>query len=112
MPAPTGIRVLTGMTTNVGVDIRDVFDKSNSIFIPIAALWADSAGKKMAWLLDTKTMAVHQQAVNTGELSGADSIRINSGLNTNDTIAISGVHSLHEGQVISAMETPNNRSGE
>ena len=105
MPAPTGIRVLTGMTTKVGVDIRDVFDKSNSIFIPFAALWADSAGKKMVWLVDTKTMTVHQQAVNTGELSGADSIRIDSGLNANDTIAISGINSLHEGQIISAMNT-------
>jgi RND family efflux transporter MFP subunit len=104
MPAPTGIRVLAGMTTNVGVDIRDVFDKSSSIFIPVAALWADAAGKKMVWLVDTKTMVVHQQAVDTGGLSGADSIHVESGLKADDTIAISGVSSLHEGQVVRAME--------
>ena len=103
MPAPTGMRILTGMTTNVGVDIRDVFDKSDSVFIPITALWADAAGKKRVWKVDSKTMAVHEQAVDTGGLSGADSIRIHSGLNADDVIAISGVNSLHEGQVVRAM---------
>jgi len=50
--------------------------------------------------VDEKTMSVHRRDVKTGDLSGADSIRINSGLKEGEVIAISGVSKLQEGQVV------------
>jgi RND family efflux transporter MFP subunit len=107
MPAPKGINVLPGMTTNVGIDASDLSSVRNAdILIPLSALFADVAGKKMVWLVDAKTKAVHLQPVSTGELSGLDSIHITSGLEAGDTIAVSGVGKLHEGQQVRAMDTP------
>jgi hypothetical protein len=42
--------------------------------------------------------------VTTGDLTGADSIKIMAGLNPDEVIAISGVSKLQEGQVVRKLE--------
>ena len=104
MPAPTGIRILPGMTATVSIEFASVPEDKSSIIVPAVAVWADNAGHSMVWVVDTKTMAVHRRAVTTGDLTGTDSIKVTEGLNPEEVIAISGVSKLQEGQIIRKLE--------
>jgi len=109
MPAPTGIRILSGMTATVNIEFADsnvntVAEPEINTIIPLIAVLADNAGHSTVWVVDKKTMTVHRREVTTGDLSGSDSIRVNSGLKDGEIIAISGVSKLQENQVIRKFE--------
>ncbi|MDD1609318.1 MAG: efflux RND transporter periplasmic adaptor subunit [Methylococcaceae bacterium] len=109
MPAPTGIRILSGMTATVSIEfaeanVNTVVMSETNIIIPLIAVLADNTNKSTVWVVDEKTMSVHRREVKTGDLSGADSIRISSGLKEGEVIAISGVSKLQEGQVVRKFE--------
>jgi RND family efflux transporter MFP subunit len=109
MPAPTGIRILSGMTATVSIEfaeanVNTVVVSETNIVIPLIAVLADNAGHSTVWVVNEKTMSVHRRDVKTGDLSGADSIRINSGLKEGEVIAISGVSKLQEGQIVRKLE--------
>jgi multidrug efflux system membrane fusion protein len=106
MPAPTGIRILPGMTANVSIEFASMPADESSIIVPAIAVWADDAGHPMVWVVDTKTMAVHRRTITTGDLTGVDSIKITAGLSSEEVIAISGVSKLQEGQVVRKLEQP------
>jgi multidrug efflux system membrane fusion protein len=106
MPAPAGIRVLPGMTVNVSIEFTEDVAPGGEILIPAIAVFADNAGKAQVWVVDPKTRQVHRRAVTTGDLSGSDLIRIVGGLNPDETIAISGVTKLHEGQTVRRLQQP------
>jgi RND family efflux transporter MFP subunit len=105
MPAPTGIRILSGMTATVSIEfaeanVNSVVESATNTIIPLIAVLADNANKSTVWVVDAKTMMVHRREVKTGELSGSDSIRISSGLKDGEIIAVSGVSKLQENQVV------------
>jgi multidrug efflux system membrane fusion protein len=100
MPAPEGIRILPGMTVNVSIEFAEDVAAGGEILIPAIAVLADNAGKAQVWVVDPQTRKVHRRPVTTGDLSGSDSIRILSGLNAGETVAVSGVTKLHEGQTV------------
>jgi multidrug efflux system membrane fusion protein len=104
MPAPTGIRILPGMTVNVGIEFAEDAEAGTEMIVPAIAVFADDAGRSQVWVVDPQTRQVHRRAVKTGELTGSDSIRIVSGLNADETIAVSGVSKLSEGQTVRALE--------
>jgi len=104
MPAPTGIRILPGMTATVSIEFTSVPVDESSMIVPAIAVWSDDAGHSMVWVVDTKTMAVHRRAVTTGDLTGVDSIKVTADLNPEEVIAISGVSKLQEGQVVRKLE--------
>jgi multidrug efflux system membrane fusion protein len=104
MPAPSGIRILPGMTVNVAIEFTEEAEAGAEILIPAIAVFADDAGHSQVWVVDPQTMKVQRREVTTGDLSGSDSIRIVSGLNADETIAISGVSTLSEGQTVRAFE--------
>lgn len=109
MPAPTGIRILSGMTATVSIEfaeanINTVAVSATNIVIPLIAVLADNAGNSTVWVVDEKTMSVHRREIKTGDLSGTDSIRINSGLKEGEIIAVSGVSKLQESQIVRKME--------
>jgi multidrug efflux system membrane fusion protein len=106
MPAPAGIRILPGMTANVSIEFTEDVAVGGDILIPAVAVFADNAGKAQVWVVDPKTRQVHRRAVKTGELSGSDSIRITDGLSADETIAVSGVSKLHEGQTVRPLQQP------
>jgi multidrug efflux system membrane fusion protein len=107
MPAPTGIRILPGMTTNVSIEFTEGAETGAEILIPAIAVFADNAGHSQVWVVDPQTNKVQRRTVTTGDLSGSDSIRIVSGLSPDETIAVSGVSKLREGQMVRALEEPN-----
>jgi multidrug efflux system membrane fusion protein len=109
MPTPTGIRILSGMTATVNIEFADasvntVVESDTNTVIPLIAILADNAGHATVWIVDKRTMSVHRRDVKTGNLSGADHIRINSGLKDGEIIAISGVSKLQEGQIVRKLE--------
>jgi multidrug efflux system membrane fusion protein len=104
MPAPSGIRILPGMTVNVAIEFTEEAEAGAEILIPAIAVLADNAGRSHVWVIDPQTMKAQRREVTTGDLSGSDSIRIVSGLNADETIAISGVSTLSEGQTVRAFE--------
>jgi multidrug efflux system membrane fusion protein len=104
MPAPFGIRILPGMTVNVAIEFTEEAEAGAEILIPAIAVFADDTGHSQVWVIDPQTMKAQRREVTTGDLSGSDSIRIVSGLNADETIAISGVSTLSEGQTVRAFE--------
>lgn len=104
MPAPTGIRILPGMTANVAIEFSEDAEAGAEILIPAIAVFADEAGRSQVWVIDPQTSKAQRRQVTTGDLSGSDSIRIVNGLSADETIAISGVSALSEGQTVRALE--------
>ncbi|MGJ0491822.1 efflux RND transporter periplasmic adaptor subunit [Methylobacter sp.] len=104
MPAPTGIRILPGMTVNVAIEFAEDIEAGTEMIVPAIAVFAGAEGHSQVWVVDPQTKQVHRRAVTTGELTGSDSIRIISGLNADETIAVSGVSKLREGQTVRALE--------
>ena len=104
MPAPTGVRILPGMTATVIFDLSAAVMSDAVISIPAVAVFADTEAKPGVWVVDAKTMKVQRRPVTTGELSGSDNILIKAGLNLGETIAVSGVSTLREGQTVRAFD--------
>jgi len=105
MPAPNGINILPGMTVNVSIEFTEDAEAGGAdILIPANAIFADSAGQSHVWVIDPQTSKVKRRAITTGDLSGNDSIRVLKGLSADETIAISGVTTLHEDQIVRALE--------
>jgi RND family efflux transporter MFP subunit len=99
MPAPEGVNILPGMTAKVsGYQVTQ--DSGSRFVIPAIALFADEAGNSTVWVVDQENKTVHQRKVKTGELTGTESIEIVDGLESGETIAISGVSQLREGMTI------------
>lgn len=97
---PDDINLLPGMTAEVSIDIpEDALGASAAVWIPAVAVLADDAGNATVWNVDAATMHVNRTIVEVGTLSGAD-IRILSGLEQGDRIAVSGVHNLREGMEV------------
>ncbi len=105
MPAPEGIRILTGMTTTVIIDFSEAATEELEVIVPTIAVFADEQGRSCVWVVDPKTKEVHKRIVTTGELTGSDLITITQGLTPEEVIAISGVSMLREGMKVRPFDT-------
>ena len=72
---------------------------SGPVRVPAQAVFADAQGTPQVWRVDPDTLAVSAVPVELGEVHG-DEIEITTGLAAGDTIAVTGVHELAEGQII------------
>ena len=63
-------------------------------------VFSDEAGNPHVWIVETNGMTVTQRRVTTGELAGSDGIQILDGLSPGETIAVTGVNRLREGEQI------------
>ena len=75
----------------------------SKITIPAIAVLSDYDGDPSAWVYKPETQTVHQRKVKTGELSGADSIKILAGLEGGEQIAVTAVNSLQEGMKVRSL---------
>ena len=92
---PEDVNVLPGMTAKViaNASTRD------GLLIPAIAPLADADGKPYVWLLNSDTMTVSRRPVVLGTLSGAN-VKVVSGLEQDEQIAISGVRQLQPGMKV------------
>ena len=106
MPQPEGLLLLPGMTAMVWAE-TDVVGQASSagtFVIPAVALFADEAGKSHVWVVDMQANTVQKRAVETGDLSGGDGIRVIGGLKSGEMVAVSAVSRLREGMEIQPVD--------
>ena len=71
--------------------------------VPSGAVVADEQGKAYVWRVDPGTMQVSREQVALGPM-GQSEVRILSGLEPGERIAISGVHYLSEGMLVRPLD--------
>ena len=69
-----------------------------------AAVFADEAGKSQVWVVHPETNTVQRRAVETGDLIGKDSVRVESGLKAGEMVAVTAVSRLREGMEVRPVE--------
>ena len=100
---PAAVNILPGMTARViltppAAALHGMHNMAGML-VPAVAVAADENGDAYVWRVDAGSMEVSRLPVSIGEMSGAD-IRITSGLDIGDRIAISGVAHLQEGMKV------------
>jgi len=99
MSQPKDIQVLSGMTARVS--IRATIEGTASAFsVPAMAVLAGDGGESLVWVVDPQTMTVQRRVVRLGEVTGAADVWIESGLQEGETIAVTAVQELVEGDEI------------
>jgi len=102
---PTDVNVQPGMTAKVVIKVpADSKIDLASMRIPSAAVLADAQGKPFVWIVDPATMKVASRTIEVGPMR-ADEISVKSGLQPGDLVAVSGVHQLREGMVVSRLDS-------
>ncbi|MGB5261018.1 MAG: efflux RND transporter periplasmic adaptor subunit [Gammaproteobacteria bacterium] len=99
---PADLNVLPGMTAKVLLHLRKgklAEIGVSGFMVPVSAVAADEQDNAYAWRIEPDSMQVSRVAVELGPMSG-DEVRVLSGLNGGDRIAISGVHHLREGMQV------------
>jgi len=102
MEKPKGVGVLAGMTAKL-ILTGATKKAADEFLIPARAVVADAEREPFVWVVDEESMTVEKQPVKVGPLTG-DRIVIESGLEGNEAIAMSGVHLLTEGREVTEME--------
>jgi RND family efflux transporter MFP subunit len=89
---PNDVQVLPGMTARV----RVIIDPERAWSVPATAAQADESGQAYVWKVDGSTMTVSRAPVELGELAD-DRVRLESGVEEGDMVAVSGVAQLRDG---------------
>ncbi len=103
MEKPKGLGVLSGMTAKL-VLTGLLTTAPDDFLVPAAAVVADSQDEPFVWLLDEESMTVSKRSVTVGKVTGGDRIVVTEGLEGGEAIAMTGVHLLTEGRVVTEME--------
>jgi len=102
MEKPEGVGVLSGMTAKL-VLTGLLTTESDVQLVPAGAVVADAQNEPFVWLVDEESMSVSKRPVTVGKITG-DRIVVTDGLEGGEAIAMSGVHLLTEGRVVTEME--------
>jgi multidrug efflux pump subunit AcrA (membrane-fusion protein) len=98
MKAPPGVNLLPGMTATVTLTYRRARILDNRILVPISAVYKDSNGEQVAWVVGSD-QTVKRRPVKIGEATGGQ-IEIVKGLQPGDRIAVAGVTFLRDGMKV------------
>jgi membrane fusion protein, multidrug efflux system len=98
MKSPPDVNLLPGMTATVTLTYRRATILGSRILVPISAVYKDSAGEQVAWVIEPD-QTVSRRPVKLGEATGGQ-IEIVNGLQPGDRIAVAGVTFLREGMKI------------
>ena len=101
--APEGQAILPGMSVTLDLEVRDAPAGGMNGWVPEVAVFSEDSRRLSVWKVDAEAMRVHRQDVEAGETRDGD-IKILSGLAIGDTVAVSGVHTLSEGQSVKPYE--------
>lgn len=80
-------------------------NKASELSVPLSALTAENQ-QNFVLVVDSQTNNLVKKSVQTGAY-GHESVPIIAGLNANDWVVIGGVHLLHEGQTVRAINRDN-----
>ena len=99
---PSDVNLLPGMTAKVVLHLpRDAAEGSTAagMLIPASAAVVATDGNAYVWRYDADSSQVTRATVTLGDMS-ADSVRVLSGLESGDRIAVSGAAHLQEGMKV------------
>jgi RND family efflux transporter MFP subunit len=104
MPQPDVISILPGMTAQVVLRLdmaaEDAVAEGVGFAIPALAVFADEQNRAQVWVVETSGMTVHRRQVEIGEPTGSREVWVLSGLEAGETIAVTAVQELVEGNEI------------
>lgn len=95
MKAPEGLNILPGMTATVSMTYRRAGILGERIFVPVGAVFKESAGGQVAWVVGEEGV-VSRRPVRTDAIAGGE-IEIVEGLQPGERIAAAGTSFLREG---------------
>jgi RND family efflux transporter MFP subunit len=98
MQAPSDVKLLPGMTSTVTLTYRRASILGNRILVPISAVYRDSAGEQVVWVIGPDETAM-RRAVKIGAATGG-SLEIVDGLQPGDRVAVAGVTHLRQGMKV------------
>jgi RND family efflux transporter MFP subunit len=98
MDQPQGVAILPGMTATVAG--RAEVEEDLPVIVPATAIFANETGGSQVWIIERESMTVSMRKVTTGELTGSDEIEIVEGVETGETVAVTGVTQLREGDKV------------
>lgn len=101
---PDDVMIQVGMTAKVVITIPDDAKAGGGggLSVPSSAVTADENGNSYVWIVNEAEMTVSRAPVTLGDLSGGEA-EILDGLSAGDAIAVSGVHHLRDGMVVSRL---------
>lgn len=103
MDQPGDPPIIPGMNAVVQSREPEGAEESGAKFyVPLNAVFADSAGNQNVWVVDQATQQVTRRQIIANEMVGS-SIRVEDGLAVGDVIAISAVKALREGMNVEQM---------
>jgi RND family efflux transporter MFP subunit len=102
---PADVNVLPGMTAKILLRLPGEASEANEqeLLIPAAAVVTNTDGSAYVWRYDASTGQVSKATVDIGDMIG-DSIRILSGLQGGDRIAIAGAAHLRAGMKVRPLQ--------
>lgn len=98
LDTPPGVNLLPGMTATITMRYRGAGEAVGRIFVPIAAVYQDSSGQQVVWVLGP-TEVVAPRPVTLGDAAGGR-VEIVQGLQPGDRIAVAGVTFLRDGMKV------------
>jgi RND family efflux transporter MFP subunit len=101
---PTDVSVFPGMTARVRIN-RAAEGGEDGFWLPTQAVRTDATGEAFVWVIEREGMTAKRTPVTLGVLAD-DRVRILSGLQAGDWVAVSGVHQLREGVQVRRYEQP------
>ena len=101
LKAPPDLNLLPGMTATVALTSRRASILGARILVPSAAVFQESAGTQVAWVIGPDGKVV-RSPVKLGAVTGG-SIEILEGLQPGDRIAVAGVSFLRDGMKVRDM---------
>jgi RND family efflux transporter MFP subunit len=102
MEKPEGVGILSGMTAKL-ILTGLLTTAPDDQLVPAQAVAADSQDEPFVWLVDEESMSVSKRPVTVGKITG-DRIVVTEGLESGEAIAMTGVHLLTEGRIVTEME--------
>ncbi len=105
LPAPEDTVILPGMSAAIELTVPLILGESKTAcWVPDAAVFSIDGKTSEVWLVDPAAMMVHRRAVKTGSSRGG-LVQVVEGVKPGDWLAVSGLHSLEEGQAIRRFES-------
>jgi RND family efflux transporter MFP subunit len=97
-------RITPGMTTMVYAEVSDT-EASGIVCVPMSAVLNED-GKTQVFVYDTKSSVVKKRPVTLTMVKRDGTVQVDEGLKSGETIVVSGVHHINDGQKVRILQKP------
>ena len=97
-------KITPGMTTMVYAEVSDT-EASGIVCVPMSAV-LNKEGKTQVFVYDSKSSVVKKRPVTLTMVKRDGTVQVDDGLKSGETIVVSGVHHIRDGQKVRVLEKP------